>query len=209
MEVARQKILKRVFDITFSILGLFVTLPLLLLIAILIKIDSYGPVFFQQERIGKNFQPFKILKFRTMGHGPDDTNSPLITVRDDTRITRVGRFLRNSKFDELPQLINVLKGEMSFVGPRPEVRKYVELFEPSYRKLLTLRPGITDPATLKFRAEERLLSNSTNWKDDYIQTVLPAKIELSSEYVDNHTFWKDIKLIVRTLFEPKRELSDE
>jgi lipopolysaccharide/colanic/teichoic acid biosynthesis glycosyltransferase len=151
-----------------------------------------------QERMGRNFRPFRIIKFRTMAAG-SEREGPFITVCGDNRITRLGRFLRKYKIDELPQLINVLKGDMSLVGPRPEVKKYVGLFRSDYEKLLTVRPGITDPASLQYSDEEGLLSLAGNWEEDYLRRILPAKIRLSSEYVDNHGVVTDIKLILKTI----------
>ncbi len=190
--------MKRIFDFIVSFLGLMILLPFFLVVAVLIKIDSRGPVFFRQERIGKAFRPFRIVKFRTMtvdasGKGPE------ITAGGDSRVTGVGRFLRKAKIDELPQLINVLKGEMSLVGPRPEVEKYVELFRSDYEKLLSLRPGITDPASLQFSDEESVLSSSADWEREYTGRVLPEKIKLASAYVDSHTMYLDLKLILRTI----------
>ena len=126
---------------------------------------------------------------------------PLITVRGDNRVTKIGKFLRKYKIDELPQLINVLKGEMSFVGPRPEIKEYVQLFKSDYKKLLKIRPGITDPASIKYSNEEGILSLSKNWEEDYTKSILPEKIKLSLHYVDNHNFIIDLKLILKTILE--------
>jgi len=190
--------LKRAFDILLSLLGLILVAPILLIAGLLIKIDSKGPVFFKQERVGKDFRPFMIWKFRTMVH--DQNNGPLITTRDDKRITRIGGYLRRYKIDELPQLVNVLKGDMSFVGPRPEVKKYVDLFESDFRKILTIRPGITDPASIRYSNEEAILSSSPDYEEVYITRILPDKLRLSSEYVKNHNIIKDILLILKTIF---------
>jgi len=190
--------LKRAFDILCSLTGLAALSPLLAVAAVSVKIDSKGPVFFLQERIGRNFRPFRIIKFRTMTTGSEKGGS-LITVGGDDRVTRVGRFFRKYKIDELPQLINVLKGDMSLVGPRPEVKKYVGLFRADYERLLTVRPGITDPASLRYSDEEGILSLSANWEEDYVKRILPAKIRLSSKYVDNHCVVTDIKLILKTI----------
>ena len=191
--------MKRLFDIIFSSLGLLFLGPLLVVVAFIIKLDSPGPVLFLQERIGKNFKPFSIYKFRSMSVDAPQ-KGPSITVGGDKRVTRVGKFLRRYKIDELPQLINVLRGEMSFVGPRPEVRKYVELFRKDYEKLLTIRPGITDPASIHFSDEENVLSSSVNWEETYMTKILPEKIRLAEAYVDNHTILTDIRLIVQTFF---------
>ncbi len=190
--------MKRIFDIFFSFIGILLLLPLFAVVAILIKIDSKGPVFFRQERIGRNFDPFNIHKFRTM---VVDTvnNGPQITVGGDKRITKVGRFLRKYKIDELPQLMNILKGEMSFVGSRPEVRKYVELYKSEYKKLLKICPGITDPASIKYSKEEGVLSLSKNWEEDYVRRILPEKIKLSLDYVDNSDLLTDIRIIFKTV----------
>jgi len=191
---------KRLFDIFFSFAGLIIFLPLFLIIAVFIKLDSKGPVFFRHERVGRNFKDFKIYKFRTMNADAGNT-APQITVSGDKRVTKIGKFLRKYKIDELPQLINILMGEMSFVGPRPEVRKYIELFKQDYKKLLKIRPGITDPASIKYSDEESLLSFSNNWEEDYIKKILPEKIKLSLHYIDNHNVFIDCRLIFKTIFE--------
>ncbi len=191
--------MKRFFDIFLSCIGLIILLPFFAMIAMLIKFDSRGPVFFRQERIGKNFKEFKIYKFRSM-EVDALKKGPQITVGGDKRVTRMGKFLRKYKLDELPQLINVLKGEMSFVGPRPEVRKYVELFKQDYQKLLKIRPGITDPASIKYSEEESVLSLSNNWEEDYINRILPEKIQLSSQYINHHNILIDLDLIFKTIF---------
>jgi lipopolysaccharide/colanic/teichoic acid biosynthesis glycosyltransferase len=168
-------------------------------VALAIKLDSRGPVFFRQERIGRHFKPFRIYKFRTMISGASQKGSS-ITVGGDNRVTRMGRFLRKAKIDELSQLINVLKGEMSFVGPRPEVGKYVELFKSDYQKLLSVRPGITDPASIYYADEEDVLSRSADWEKEYSSKILPEKIKLASQYVDNHNLLIDLRLILKTIF---------
>ena len=193
------KRMKRLFDIFFSFIGILLLLPLFAVVAILVKLDSVGPVFFKQERIGRNFKPFRICKFRTMVSDAE-YKGPQITVGGDKRVTGIGKFLRKYKIDELPQLINVLKGEMSFVGPRPEVRKYVDHFKSDYKDLLTIRPGITDPASMKYSKEESILSLSKNWEEDYVKRVLPGKIKLSLQYVDNHNILTDLRLIFKTIF---------
>jgi len=190
--------MKRLLDIVLSISGLLVLLPFFPFVAILIKLDTSGPIFFRQERIGKNFSRFTIYKFRTMLENADKKGT-LITAGGDSRITKVGGFLRRYKIDELPQLFNVLKGDMSFVGPRPEVSKYVQLFETEYRKLLTVRPGITDLASLRYSNEEAVLGKSNALEELYVSTILPEKIKLSSHYVDNHTLMTDLKLILKTV----------
>jgi lipopolysaccharide/colanic/teichoic acid biosynthesis glycosyltransferase len=190
--------MKRLFDIAVAVVGLVVLSPILLLVAALIKIDSWGPVFFRQERIGRGFKPFRIYKFRSMIKDAPQMGS-LITCGDDPRITRLGRVLRKTKIDELPQLINVLKGEMSLVGPRPEVPKYVELFRNDYKEILKIHPGITDLASLRYRDEAAVLNSAENAEEEYIKRVLPEKIELGKQYIRNASLLFDLTLIVRTL----------
>ena len=173
-------------------------LPFLPFVAVMIKLDSRGPVFYLQERVGKGFRTFVIYKFRTMTANADK-QGVLITTAGDKRITKVGGFLRKYKIDELPQLFNVLRGDMSFVGPRPEVGEYVQLFKSDYRKLLTVRPGITDPASLKYSNEESVLGMSKASQDIYMNRILPEKIKLSSNYIDRRTLMTDLKLIVMTI----------
>ena len=192
--------MKRLFDIFFSSIGLLILSPLFVIVALLIKSDSEGPIFFRQERIGKNYKPFRIYKFRTMTVDAEKKGS-LITACTDNRITKIGKFLRKYKIDELPQLINVLKGEMSFVGPRPEVKEYVQLFNSDYKRLLKIRPGIIDPASIKYSNEEDILSLSKDFEEDYIKMILPEKIKLSLQYADNHNFIIDLKLILKTILE--------
>ncbi|MDH4231479.1 MAG: sugar transferase [Nitrospirota bacterium] len=190
--------MKRSLDIILAIIGLLMLLPMLPFVALLIKLDSSGPVFFRQERIGKDFRRFTIYKFRTMKVNADKKGA-LITAGGDHRVTKAGAFLRKYKIDELPQLFNVLKGDMSFVGPRPEVGHYVQLFETDYRKLLTVRPGITDPASLSYADEEALLSRAKAFEEVYISKILPEKIKLSSHYVDTRNLMTDLKLILMTV----------
>ena len=189
--------MKRLFDIFFSALGIIICIPFFIIAAILVKLDSSGPILFTQERIGKDFIPFKIYKFRTMKK-VGEQDGPKITIKGDNRITRIGRLLRKYKIDELPQLFNVLKGDMSIVGPRPEISEYVNLFKTAYGKLLSIRPGITDPASICYSNEEILLSGSDNWEENYRKIVLPEKIKLSLQYVDNHSIITDLRLIVKT-----------
>jgi lipopolysaccharide/colanic/teichoic acid biosynthesis glycosyltransferase len=188
--------MKRAFDIIFAFTGLVLLFPLLALVALLIKWDSRGAVFFKQERMGRGFRPFRIYKFRSMRQASEGL--PL-TVGQDPRITRVGSFLRKTKIDEVPQLINVLKGEMSLVGPRPEVRQYVELFRRDYEEILTVRPGITDIASLKYQDEAKVLDHSKNPEEEYIRRILPDKIRLAEEYVSRSSFLFDLGLILKTL----------
>ena len=189
---------KRAFDILVSVAGLIVLLPLLLLVATAIKLDSSGPVFFRQWRVGRKFRRFGIYKFRTMIDDALDRGLP-ITVGRDSRITRVGKILRKTKIDELPQLLNVLKGDMSLVGPRPEVPRYVELFRPDYEHILKVRPGLTDLASLKYSDEASILGQSANPERDYVARLLPDKIRLAKEYIQRSSLLFDAKLIVETI----------
>jgi lipopolysaccharide/colanic/teichoic acid biosynthesis glycosyltransferase len=189
---------KRAFDIIAALLGLILLSPLLLLVSLLIKLDSPGPALFRQERIGKGFRPFRIYKFRTMVHDGPRRGGP-ITFGADPRITRLGRVLRQTKIDELPQLINVLRGEMSFVGPRPEVRPYVELFREDYEEILQVLPGITDLASVQYRDEAELLGRFENPEAAYIGHILPNKIKLAKDYVKRSSLFFDITLILKTL----------
>jgi lipopolysaccharide/colanic/teichoic acid biosynthesis glycosyltransferase len=190
--------MKRLFDIVAAAAGLILLSPLFLLVSILIKADSRGPVFFKQERMGRGFRPFQIYKFRTMAQDAPKQGTP-ITIGDDPRITRMGRLLRRTKIDELPQLINVIKGDMSLVGPRPEVPRYVEIFRKDYEEVLKVRPGITDMASLKYRDESTLLARSQNPEEEYITRVLPEKIKLAKEYTTQSSFFFDLALIFKTL----------
>src|SRR5262249_2989936 len=189
--------MKRLFDIVVSLVGLICFLPILFLAAVLIKLASAGPVFFRQTRMGRRFRPFQILKFRTMVQDLS-TGGKSITVSDDPRTTRVGWFLRKTKIDELPQLINVLRGEMTFVGPRPEVPRYVEIFRKDYEEILKIRPGITDLASIKYRDEAALLGRSENPAEEYVTRVLPDKINLGKEYVRQSSVFFDLRLIFKT-----------
>jgi lipopolysaccharide/colanic/teichoic acid biosynthesis glycosyltransferase len=189
---------KRLFDLVVAFLGLSLLFPVLLLVACLIKLDSPGPIFFRQERIGKGFRPFLIYKFRTMVQDAPRKGGS-ITVGADPRITRVGRILRKTKLDELPQLFNILRGEMSFVGPRPEVRQYVELFRQDYEEILNVRPGITDLASLKYRDEAEVLRHAENPEEEYVRHVLPDKIRLAKEYRRRSSLFFDMTLIFKTL----------
>jgi lipopolysaccharide/colanic/teichoic acid biosynthesis glycosyltransferase len=190
--------MKRIFDIVFSLLGLVMLSPFMVVIAILVKLDSPGPVFYRQERIGKDFRPFRIFKFRTM-IADADKKGLQITAGGDERITRVGRWLRKTKLDELPQLINVLKGDMSFVGPRPEVEKYVRYYKDEYELILQVRPGITDIASIIFRDEESILKDKGDPEDYYKNTLLPEKLKLAKKYVKKQSVMFDIRLIYLTL----------
>lgn len=192
-------IIKRLFDIVFSFIGLLLLLPLFLLVAILIKIDSRGPIFFKQQRIGRNFAPFAINKFRTMKIDADG-NGLQITVGGDKRITRIGKILRKSKIDELPQLLNVLIGDMSIVGSRPEMPQYVEFYKTDYKDILSKRPGITDIASVTFRDEESVLKDKDDPEWYYKFVLLPRKIELAQKYTKQATFFSDLKIILMTFY---------
>lgn len=189
--------LKRLFDIAASCIGLLLLAPVLLGIAVWIKRDSPGPVFFRQQRIGRHGEPFRIYKFRSMRQ---DNAGLQITVGADDRITRSGHFIRAYKLDELPQLINVLLGDMSIVGPRPEVPRYVALYPADVRaEVLSVRPGITDLASVQYRSESTLLAQSSNPEQTYVDTILPAKLALCREYVRERSFWLDLRIIGMTL----------
>lgn len=190
--------MKRGLDIIVSLVGLIVLAPIFSAVALLIKLDSPGPVFFRQARIGKGFRPFHIFKFRTMVQDAPSRGG-VLTSSGDARITRIGKILRQAKIDELPQLINVLRGEMSLVGPRPEVARYVELFRKNYETILAIRPGITDLASLKYRDESAILARSDNPEREYIQRILPDKLRLGEEYVRRSSLALDLMLISKTI----------
>jgi lipopolysaccharide/colanic/teichoic acid biosynthesis glycosyltransferase len=193
-----QLIVKRCFDIVAAGLGLIVLLPFLIIISVLIKLDSKGPVFFKQERVGKNKRIFEIYKFRTMVNDAEKLGRQ-ITVGNDNRITRVGVFIRKYKLDEFPQLINVFKGEMSLVGPRPEVPRYVELYDEEQEQILFIKPGITDYASMEFRNENEILGKSENPDEEYIENIMPTKINLNLKYIDEISVITDIKIILDTI----------
>jgi lipopolysaccharide/colanic/teichoic acid biosynthesis glycosyltransferase len=190
---------KRLFDLLMSTLGLLVLAPIMVLMALAIKWDSPGEVFFRQERVGRFGKPFRIHKFRTM-HQAQSSQGLQITVGADARITRVGHVLRRSKLDELPQLIDVWLGDMSLVGPRPEVPRYVALYpDEMRRKILSVRPGITDVASIEYRDESTVLARAADPEHAYVHEVLPHKLALSARYVDNASLLGDVVLIGRTL----------
>lgn len=190
---------KRLFDLLLASIGLIALAPLLLLIAVLIKLDSPGPVMFRQERVGRFGRPFRIHKFRTMRHEPA-AQGPQITVGADRRITRVGGFLRASKLDELPQLLDVWLGDMSLVGPRPEVPRYVAHYPAGLReKVLSVRPGITDIASIEYRDESAVLARAADPEHAYVNEVLPHKLALAARYVERSSLWLDVWLIWRTV----------
>jgi len=189
---------KRLFDLVISALGLVLLAPFFLVVAAAIKLQSRGPVFYRGERIGKDGKPFRIFKFRTMV-ADAAAAGPGITPRDDPRITPLGRFLRRFKIDELPQLINVLKGEMSLVGPRPEDPRYVAHYTSRQREVLSVRPGITSPASLYYRREESLLVGNS-WERTYLDVILPHKLEIELDYLQRATFLTDLELVFKTAF---------
>lgn len=193
-----QLILKRAMDIVISAAALLVLWPVFALIALAIVVDDPGPVFYRQVRVGRGGKPFRIFKFRTMVVDADKKGLS-ITVGRDSRITRVGAFLRKTKLDELAQLLNVLRGEMSFVGPRPEVPRYVDLYTPYQRQVLLVRPGITDYASIAYRNENELLAGAKDPERMYIETVMPAKIELNMKYLREISPLADIRLILQTI----------
>ena len=191
--------MKRLFDIVASGLGLIVLSPLFLVLAIWIKLDSKGPVFYRQVRVGYKNKDFMIFKFRSMRVGAD--KGSLVTIGGhDPRVTRSGYFIRKFKFDELPQLINVFLGDMSLVGPRPEVRHYVDYWTPDQMHVLDVRPGITDPASIKFRNENELMEQAEDPEKYYIEVIMQEKIKLYLEYVEKHSFLYDIGLIFKTFW---------
>jgi len=191
-------LVKRLFDIIFSLIGLVFLAPFLILITIIIKADSKGPVFYIQKRVGKGNKDFRLFKFRSMRI--DSDISGLLTVGNkDPRITSSGYYLRKYKLDEIPQLYNVLKGEMSFVGPRPEVRKYVELYNEDQMKVLEVKPGITDLASIKYRNENELLADSEDPEGLYTNEIMPDKIKINLEYISDRSLLKDIRIIIKTL----------
>ena len=188
---------KRLFDLCGAVLGLLLTAPLLAGLALWIKADSPGPVLFRQERVGRHGRLFCIHKLRTMTTGGGGL--PL-TVGDDARITRAGRFLRRTRLDELPQLIDVLRGDMSLVGPRPEVPRYVALYPPALReRALSVRPGLTDPASLAFIDEATRLAQAEDPEREYVEVILPAKLQAAADYAERASLWTDLQVIARTL----------
>lgn len=196
--------MKRLFDIVASGVGLLLLSPLFLLVAIWIKLDSPGPVFYRQVRVGRYNRDFRIFKFRSMRVGAD--KGSLVTIGGrDPRVTRSGYFIRKFKIDELPQLINVFIGDMSLVGPRPEVRHYVDYWTKEQLRVLDVRPGITDPASIKFRNENELLEKAEDPEKYYIEVIMQEKLRLYLKYVEKHNFWYDIKLIFQTFWVIVRE----
>lgn len=192
------KAVKRIFDFVCSTLGLIILSPFLIIIAIRIKADSNGPVFFRQIRVGEKNKEFEILKFRTMVVNAEKLGRQ-ITVGNDSRITKIGAFLRKYKLDELPQLINVFKGDMSLVGPRPEVPRYVKLYNDKQKKVLQVKPGITDLASIRYRDENELLGEAENPDEFYINTIMPDKLALNLEYINRNNVFIDIYIIFKTI----------
>lgn len=190
--------IKRCFDIFVSLVGLIFFSPIFLIVAALIQSRGDGPIFFRQERVGKNFKKFRILKFRTMCANAEAVGQR-ITVHGDPRVTRIGQWLRATKADELPQLWNVLLGEMSIVGPRPEVAQYVDLFRDEFREILSVRPGITDLSSIVFREESKLLAAAEDPEREYIEVILPQKIRLSTGYIRERSALGDICLLWQTV----------
>lgn len=196
---------KYCIDLVSSLAGIVLLSPLFVGIAVWIRVDSAGPVFFRQVRVGRHGRPFRIFKFRTM-YADAEARGRMITVGDDPRITRAGRFLRKFKLDELPQLFNVVKGEMSLVGPRPEVPRYVEFYPEEIRtQVLSIRPGITDIASILYKDENTVLGDATDPEATYVTVVLPEKLKHYVRYVSERTLWLDFKIILMTLREISRE----
>lgn len=189
--------MKRLTDIAIAGVGLLILSPVLLIVAAAVKLDSPGPVLFKHERLGRGFRPIRVYKFRTMAWQSD---GPELTTSADSRVTRLGRVLRITKIDELPQLINVVIGDMSLVGPRPEVPRYVAVFRKDYEDILTVRPGITGPAAVKYRNESALLDAASDPEALYLSTILPAKIALDRAYVQDRSLFFDFRLLVRTVW---------
>lgn len=188
----------RFFDILFSLIGLIILSPLIVLLSVAIKLDSRGPIFFKQIRIGLNGKPFKLYKFRSM-YENSERKGQITIGSNDKRITRIGRFIRKYKLDELPQLFNVLKGDMSMVGPRPEVPKYVENYSVYQKRVLTVKPGVTDYASIYFSNENDLLTKSENPEEYYIKFLIPQKIRLNMIYIKNNNLYVYFKIIFITL----------
>ena len=190
---------KRLFDIVSALLGLLLFGLPMLVVAAWIRLDSPGPVFFRQERVGRHGKVFRIHKFRTMAVDAE-RSGPQLTVGADARVTRVGRVLRANRLDELPQFLDVLAGDMSLVGPRPDVPRYVEQWPPALReRVLAVRPGITDPASLQFRDEATLLARAADPEREYVDVILPRKLALAADYADHASLWTDLAVIVRSV----------
>lgn len=193
------RITKRAFDIIACSVALVLLSPFYICIAMLVILDSKGGALYRQVRVGRNGKEFFLLKFRTMRQDADKTGS-LITIGNDSRVTRIGTFLRKYKIDELPQFINIIKGDMSIVGPRPEVPKYVALYNERQKRVLSVRPGLTDYASIEYISENELLAKSSDPNRTYIEEIMPAKLELNLKYIENQSVKEDIHLIFKTLF---------
>lgn len=189
--------MKRIFDCTIAFLALLILFPVFLVVAILIKMDTKGPIIYKQQRVGKDKRNFKLFKFRTM-HLSQPENSSLTIGSHDPRITKTGYWLRKYKIDEFPQLVNVLMGDMSLVGPRPELEKYVNFYNQDQERVLTVRPGITDWASIEYCNESELLGKATDPENYYIKEIIPAKIAYSLRYINHHDLWVDMKIIFLT-----------
>jgi len=190
--------LKRLFDILLSLFGLILLSPVLIFLGLLIKGEDGGPIFYRGVRVGRYGKPFKIFKFRTMVVNAEDIGGPS-TADDDARITRIGKFIRKCKLDEIPQSINVFKGEMSLVGPRPEVQHYVDMFTEEQKAILSVRPGITDWASLWNPNEGKILAESVDPEKTYMEKIRPTKLKLQLKYVREHSFLIDLRIIVKTV----------
>jgi lipopolysaccharide/colanic/teichoic acid biosynthesis glycosyltransferase len=191
---------KLVFDLLFAIIGFIFMIPIILIITIIIKLTSKGPVFYIAPRVGKNGKLFNMIKFRSMYVNADKKDEGSVTVKGDRRVSSIGKFLRKYKLDELPELLNILKGNMSFVGPRPDVPGYADHLKGDDRRVLELRPGITGPATLKYSNEELLLSKVEDPQKYNDEVIFPDKVKINLEYMDSWSLWLDIKIIFRTIF---------
>lgn len=198
MLTSGEKITKRAFDIIACMTAGLVLSPLCLCIGLAIACGSKGGAFYRQIRVGRNGKEFKLLKFRTMRQDADKTGG-LITIGEDLRVTRVGKFLRKYKLDELPQFLNIIKGDMSIVGPRPEVPKYVALYDERQRHVLSVRPGLTDYASIEYISESELLAQSPDPDKTYIEEIMPEKLELNLKYIENQSIMEDLRLILKTL----------
>jgi lipopolysaccharide/colanic/teichoic acid biosynthesis glycosyltransferase len=190
-------VLKRLFDIFYSLIGIIVLSPFLIIISLLVGLGSKGGIFYIQTRVGKNGKDFSLFKFRTMHTGSDKKGLLTVGARDN-RITSIGYFLRKYKLDELPQLFNVLSGSMSLVGPRPEVRKYVEMYNDEQKKVLDVKPGITDYASIEYVNENEILAKSENPEETYIREIMPDKLQLNLKYIREKSSLTDLKIIFRT-----------
>lgn len=192
--------MKRFFDFAVAFLGLLILSPVLFIASLVIKLTYFGPVFFCQERVGRDGKKFKLVKFRTMVNNAENKGTGPVTIAEDPRITPIGKFLRKWKLDEIPTLWNVLKGNMSFVGPRPDVPGYADKLKGESRRILEMRPGITGPATLKYSNEEKLLAEADNPRKYNDEVIFPDKVKINIKYMDNWSLWKDIKIIFKTIF---------